>query len=79
MAEMTDTEILDFLQETVVSTIYMDSGEVIDVGGLDVRKAIIEAMARPRCAKCYCLLVMEKQAADDSGFCSNCARDEAGK
>lgn len=73
MRAMSDTAILDWLQETVVDTIYMDSGEVIDVRGMDVRKTIVEAMARPRCGKCRALVEKEK----DSEFCSECEREEA--
>lgn len=76
---MTDTEILNFLDQVTVDTIYMDSGEAIDVQGGDVRAAIVEAMARERCAKCQGLLIMERTAADDSGFCPDCGREEGGE
>ncbi|MFN7927248.1 MAG: hypothetical protein U0Y68_04755 [Blastocatellia bacterium] len=69
---MSDTEILDFLQEVVVDTIYMDSGEIIDVRGLDVREAIIKAMKRNRC-DCGSLITEE-----DQKDCDNC-QSQAGK
>ena len=37
---MSDKEILDWLNEQIVSEIYLDDGRLIDVRGLDVRKAI---------------------------------------
>lgn len=43
---MTDTEILDYLQEEIVDTIYLDDGRIIDVRGLDVRAAIVAAADR---------------------------------
>lgn len=36
----TDTEILNFLQEMGVDTIYFDDGRILDVQSGDVRKAI---------------------------------------
>ncbi len=38
---------LDLLQNEIVDTIYMDDGRIIDVRGLDVRKAIDEFAAAP--------------------------------
>ena len=35
-----DREILDWLQEQIVDTIYLDDGQIIDVRGGDLRKAI---------------------------------------
>lgn len=36
----TDTERIDWLQEQITDTIYLDDGRIVDVKGLDVRKAI---------------------------------------
>lgn len=43
-----DKDLLDWLQERVVDTIYLDDGQIIDVRGGDLRKAIVakrEALA----------------------------------
>lgn len=37
---MSDKEILDWLQEQIVDVIYLDDGRIIDVRGLNVRKAV---------------------------------------
>lgn len=42
-----DKSRLDLLQNEIVDTIYMDDGRIIDVRGLDVRKAIDEFAAAP--------------------------------
>ena len=40
----TDRELLEWLQDQIVDTIYLDDGRIIDVRGGDVRKAIAEKM-----------------------------------
>lgn len=42
----TDRELLDWLQEQVVDTIYLDDGRIIDVRGGSVREAIEKRAAR---------------------------------
>jgi hypothetical protein len=37
---MTDTELLDWLQEQGVDVIYLDDGRIVDVRGGNVREAI---------------------------------------
>lgn len=39
---MTDKEILDWLNEQIVDVVYLDDGQIIDVKGNDIRKAIID-------------------------------------
>ena len=39
-----DTKLLDYLQEEIVDTIYLDDGRIIDVRGDCLRSAIREAM-----------------------------------
>lgn len=41
---MNDKAILDWLEEQIVDTIYLDDGRLIDVRGNSVRKAIETAM-----------------------------------
>lgn len=43
---MTDTELLDWMQEQIVDTIYLDDGRIIDVHGGDLRAAITTATTR---------------------------------
>lgn len=42
----TDKERLDWLQDRIVDTIYLDDGKTIDVRGNSVREAIDEAAKR---------------------------------
>jgi ubiquinone/menaquinone biosynthesis C-methylase UbiE len=41
-----DTELLDWLQEQIVDTIYLDDGRIIDVCGGNLRVAIAVAKAK---------------------------------
>jgi hypothetical protein len=49
--KLTDTQRLDWLQEQIVDTIYLDDGTLIDVRGLSVREAIDRA-TRKKIAPC---------------------------
>lgn len=42
---MSDTALLDWLNEQVVSEIYLDDGTLIDVRGRNVREALGEALS----------------------------------
>ena len=44
---MTDEELLDWLQDQVVDTIYLDDGRIIDVRGGNVRGEIYNATLKP--------------------------------
>lgn len=41
-----DVARIEWLQEQIVDVIYLDDGRIIDVRGLDIRKAIDEAMTK---------------------------------
>ena len=74
-SKVTDTQLLDFLDEVVVSTIYLDSGEIIDIRGEAIRPKLMLAMKRPRCGKCKTLLDDEQA---DGEFCYECGLEESG-
>ncbi len=68
-----DKELLDFLNDLTVATIYLDSGEIIDVRGEDVRAAIRAVIGRIRCCKCRALLPSDLE---DGDFCPGCEGEE---
>ncbi len=45
---MSDKEMLDWLQERVVDTIYLHDGKIMDVRGGNVREAIQLAAKKPK-------------------------------
>lgn len=47
MREAADRARLDWLQEQIVDTIYLDDGRIIDVAGNSLRDAIDRARATP--------------------------------
>lgn len=66
---MSDTDILDWLQDEQVDTIYLDDGRIIDVKSGDLRAEILRACeerkAREKSMSAACL----------DGDCCNCEED----
>src|SRR5262249_2937656 len=48
MKRLTDGQMIDWLQQEIVDTIYLDDGRIIDVRGGSLRDSIREAMSRPK-------------------------------